>query len=49
MKTNTRNARNTKGNTKRNTKEKTKKNRPTQQELQVYCRESANTFNQFEH
>lgn len=44
MKTNTRNTRN-----RISTKEKTKKNRPTQQELQVYCRESANTFNQFEH
>ena len=41
MKTKTRN-------TKRNTTQKTKKNRPTQQELQVYCREAANTFNQFE-
>jgi putative endopeptidase len=28
---------------------KTKKCKPTQNELQVYCRESANTFNQFEH
>jgi putative endopeptidase len=28
---------------------KTKKCKPTQNELQVYCRESANTFNQFEY
>jgi putative endopeptidase len=32
-----------------NTKSKTKKYRPSQKELQVYCREAANTFNQFEH
>ena len=28
---------------------KTKKCRPSQQQLQVYCKEAANTFNQFEH
>ena len=28
---------------------KTKKCRPNQQQLQVYCKEAANTFNQFEH
>ena len=28
---------------------KTKKCRPNQQQLQVYCKKSANTFNQFEH
>ena len=31
------------------TKTKTKKCRPSQQQLQVYCKEAANTFNQFEH
>jgi len=37
-------------NTKRHkqTNAKTKKSRPTQRQLQVYCREPANTFNQFE-
>ena len=32
-----------------NSKTKTIKCRPSQQQLQVYCREAANTFNQFEH
>ena len=28
---------------------KTKKCRPSQKQLQIMCRDSANTFNQFEH
>jgi putative endopeptidase len=32
-----------------NSKKKTIKCRPSQHQLQVYCREAANTFNQFEH